>query len=111
MLVPEFFFRCTVFLCQEDGNQHRPKGTAFLLSTPIGRSADDFTDVIYAVTAAHNIQFARFSGGRTFLRLKRKDGSINDIETPTDTWVESDDNDLALARLRINLSEYDHERL
>jgi hypothetical protein len=109
VLVPEFYWQCIAFLCQDDDEGRRkPRGTAFFVSIPMKTG-----EVVFIVTAAHNIEFARANDRSLFLRLNRTDGAVEDIEIPDqDGWLESNETDLALRRFPLaQTGDYEFTRV
>jgi hypothetical protein len=102
MLVPESYWLCSAFLCQENREGVRePKGSAFFVSIPVESS-----EANYVVTAAHNIQFARARSCPLYLRVNRKDGTAQDIEIGVDHWTESPNTDLAAVSFPGRVGDY-----
>lgn len=85
MLVPPEVRECVAFLCCRTQNRVFPAGTGFFMSMP---AQDESITFVYIITARHVIEgIARKSlDNKVLLRLNRRAGDTNLIETDVPDW-------------------------
>lgn len=95
VLIPEDTFETVAFVCQEterDGVvEHRPIGTAFVVSVPSDTSPSLSSD--YFITARHVVE--NLASNTLYLRINTVDGHCEDIPTACHDWTIHDDADVA----------------
>ncbi len=99
MAIDSKYLQSVVFVsCSWRDEEPELRGTGFVVGVPADDPASIF---LYVVTAAHVVRpFAS-----THIRLTRRDGGIDDLEVPRDTWVFHPFEDIAAAPIVLRPSE------
>lgn len=99
MAIDGDYLRAVVFIsCSWHGEEPELQGTGFIVGVPASDPASVF---LYVVTAAHVVRpFAA-----TFVRISRRDGTVEDMEIPHDAWVFHSFEDVAAAPIVLKPQE------
>lgn len=107
-MIPEEFLDCVFYLYQSrtaaEGG-HAGGGSGFFVGVPSERFPDRV--YVYAVTNRHVVE----AGGSRTIRINRRAGGVEVIETDLEHWTRADADDLAVVPFQANLSECSYKWL
>lgn len=88
MLVPENIRKCCCFIYIDIFGKRVLQGTGFFIEEKIADDGVENIRYVYLVTAKHVIQPFKAEGRTIGIRINTMDGGAQDIDLPSDAWIE-----------------------